>query len=511
MIIPADSRGINDYQLIKNNLYLLGREDEIHKPWTYRWYIIAYCFLPATVVLFLTSYLNETSLLILSGHIALAIGTYVALYQLDNKPLLNPIQAVVFLFHWWFAIGPVLAIVFSILNNDQAMFEKYITSGGVALWIVAFGLPLYAFCANGTLRICRGNIPQVSFLLPDGLLYRQKTLIAYWIVGFTMVAIVKFLAQIGIVGNVPINYLGGTISENWVVSIMEAIGGISFFGTVGAMAYLTGPKQQESPTFKAIAIVLIIYTTVVSFTSGWKGAVVQIFLVLFIVSYVWKQRVPLFLLIFLALFYLFIVEPFVSQMRIAAQVAKITTPAERVELVKDFMGMGIPIDEVSDVDINIESPFRGIFDYADRIVTDSSLFNGPWNNTPVEGMSALVPRVLYPDKPDTNMGNFFAHYLGVAGIDSEMNIGVSIPFEIVGNYGYIPGVLSFGFIGILWTIFCVCLFSEERLATHPLAPLGIIYGMKMEASVQQFFAGFRNLPLVLGAAYLVWLILKKRI
>ncbi|RII27773.1 MAG: hypothetical protein CXR31_05980 [Geobacter sp.] len=503
---------MDDYQLIKNNLQLTGNADEFAISWVQRWYIIAFCFAPALLIMLISNVADDPRLLVVTGQIALAAGTYLALFQLREKPLLNPIQAVVFLFHWWFAIGPSLAATFAVLRNDAELLSTYVTSGGAALWTVALGLPLYAFCANGTMRYFHGKIRHISFLMPDGPLYLPKTIFAYWLVGGLLALIVMILARFGIVGNQAINYLGGTVSENWFVSALEAISAIAFFATVGVMGYLVGPVQNHALKFKLIAIALIVFNTINAFTSGWKGAMVISLVILFMIMFTWRQKLPVVLVLVLAFFYLLVVEPVVSQMRFAAEVAQITTPEERSELFKQFLNSEISLSDLQGVEINIESPFRYIYDYASRISSESYLYNGPWENTMSDGLLALVPRSIYPEKPELNMGNYFARYLGVSDPDNYINnIGVSIPFEFVGNYGHLAGVLSFGLIGILWTLFCVWLLSENRLATHPLTPLCIIFSLGMEASIGQFLVRFRDLPLVFGAAYLMWIILKKRL
>jgi len=502
---------MDDYQLIKNNLELTGNADEFATSWVDRWYIVAFCFVPALLIMLISNIADDARLLVITGQIALATGTYLALFQLRNKPLLNPIQAVVFLFHWWFAIGPSLAATFAVLRSDVELLSTYVASGGAALWIVALGLPLYAFCANGTMRYCHGKLRHLSFLMPDGPLYRPKTIFAYWLLGGLLALIVMGFARFGIVGNQAITYLGGTVSENWFVSVLEAISAIAIFATVGVMGYLVGPVQNHALKFKLIAIGLIAFNTVNAFTSGWKGAMVMSFAILFMIMFTWRQKLPVVLVLVLAFSYLLVVEPVVSQMRFAAEVAQITTPEERTELFKQFLSSEISMADMQSFEINIESPFRYIYDFASRISSECSFFAGPWDGTILDGLLALVPRAIYPDKPELNMGNFFARELGPDPDNYDYNIGVSIPFEFVGNYGYLAGILAFGIIGVIWTLFCVWLLSEDRLATHPLAPLCIIFSLGMEASIGQFLFRFRDLPIVFGVAYILWLILKKRI
>jgi len=503
---------MNDQLLIQNNLTLAGRAGAVDRPWILRGYILAFCFAPSVIVLLLGRQAYDPSTLVLSGHVALACGSYFALFLLRDKPLLNPIQAVVFLFHWWFAVGPGMAVLFGALRNDPDLLDKYASFGGEALWIVAVGLPLYALCAKQTMFFSRGRIKPLAFLMPEGPLYLPKTLYVYWIFGGLLTLIIAVLGRFGIVGNVPVNYLGGKMSENWFVSSLETISGVALIATVGVIGYLTGPYEKHSPKFKIIAIGLIAFNTVTALFSGWKGAIVQTFALLFIVRLIWRQKIPGVLVILLAVSYLFVIEPFVSQMRMAAEIAHIETPEERTELFMTAMDQGISIDELRDIQVNIESPFRFVYEYANGITEESTFFEGPWEGTISEGLLALVPRAIYPDKPEGHIGNFFARYFGNAAPDNyEQSLGVSIPFEVLGNYGYVAGILSFALIGILWTALVVWILSEDRLATHPLTPLAIIYALSMESSIGAFLARLRDLPLVLGAAFLIWYMMKKHL
>jgi hypothetical protein len=161
---------------------------------------------------------------------------------------------------------------------------------------------------------------------------------------------------------------------------------------------------------------------------------------------------------------------------------------------------------------NVESPFRGVYRHAAEIASVSTLFTGPWAGKSLrDGYSSVVPRFLDPDKADSNMGNFFAHELGVSSLeDDKNNIAISIPFEIVGNYGFAAGVLSFGVIGVAWTLFVCLLLSEARLATHPLMPFSVLILLTFESSAGQFINGIKDLPITLAAAWFVWSVIGQR-
>src|SRR6266704_2318721 len=88
--------------------------------------ILAFCFAPAAVMGFLL-WISGSGPEILLGQTALAIGTFLALWILSSRPLIDPIQAFVFLFHWWFAIGPAACATFYLATDQAAQAEVYLT------------------------------------------------------------------------------------------------------------------------------------------------------------------------------------------------------------------------------------------------------------------------------------------------------------------------------------------------------------------------------------------------
>jgi hypothetical protein len=488
----------------------INQERSLPKGWIFSWEILTYCFLPMIILITLSYLVDNISLYVIFGQVALGVSTYFSLMLLRRWPLIDPIQFVVFLFHWWFAVGPSASCIFAWLRGDYSHIEFLLTNGSEALWVVAIGLPLYVFAARIILKFWPNNW-YAKFLIPDGDLYRPLTIISYFTVGALVSFILWIFSLAGVDAFQSVNYLGGTISNNWALSAIARIGDLSTFATIGLLGYICGPKSVKNRTFKILAYSLILINTIKALTSGWKGAMVILFFWICLIFISWRKKLPWVLIIVLGLLYFCFVEPVVSYARVQAEVQNVTTPAERVvvfrEVVKNYNFKDININR-----INIDSAFRGIYYFAGTIAHRSDLVSGPWKGTTLESLTALVPRVLMPTKLDINQGNFFARDLGVSDSDNYINnIGVSIPFEIVGNSGYIAGCFSFFVIGLLWTIFNVLLLSPKRLATHPLMPLFVFYTMGMEASIQQFLVKLRDLPLLLLAAWGIWLFLKKRL
>jgi hypothetical protein len=208
-----------------------------------------------------------------------------------------------------------------------------------------------------------------------------------------------------------------------------------------------------------------------------------------------------------------VVEPFVTGSRNVAAKRGLVDASDR---------FGVFVETLRDPDVwmttearelNVESPFRGIYLAADQTVRMSQLYDGPWDGvTLTEGLRALVPRVLMPGKPEMNMGNFFAHELGIAvGFQALTNICITLPFEFVGNFGYVSGVLAFALIGVVWAAFAVSLLTGKRLETHPLVPFFVLTTFNIQASLSQYLVTFRDLPLVTLGAFLVWRFSKRRL
>jgi hypothetical protein len=102
------------------------------------------------------------------------------------------------------------------------------------------------------------------------------------------------------------------------------------------------------------------------------------------------------------------------------------------------------------------------------------------------------------------MGNFFARQLGVSEAPDYLNnVAITMPFEIVGNYGWLAGWLSFAVIGVVWASFVAFVLTVPRMTTHPLTPYLIALGMAVERSVGQFGNAIKMLLISLTLFYLV--------
>lgn len=451
------------------------------------------------------------------GQIALMISIYLALWILSKRSLINPIQAVVFLFYWWFGVAPTVTGGFYLVNGaSMAAFEAE-RSGMEALWIVAIGLPLYALAARQVLAWLEGGQFYAKFLMPEGYIYRPKTLLIYWVIAALAAIAVAAASLLGIGGITTVNYLGGQRVDVWWVGVLDAISGISVFATSGIMVALMAPRVVSPRWIRILAIVVIIVTLADAVTSGSKGRFVYIFFYLICAMLSIRQAPPWRLILVVVLGYLLVVEPFVSFARTQAVLSGAQTVADRTSIFEDAIGRGA-LTVYGDIsNLEVESLFRGIYPLAGELTRRNSWLDGYWRGVTFDqGLQALVPRALAPDKPDMNIGNFMAHTVGVdiGVVDPSNNItsvAVSIPFEFVGNYGWLAGIMAFPLIGLVWALVCGWLLSPARLSNHPLSPWLVGMTLGMEAPLAHYLASWRDLLIPLVVAYILWVLLKKQL
>jgi hypothetical protein len=439
------------------------------------------------------------------GQITLLLSVYASLLFVANRPLINPIQAVVFMFYWWFGVGPpVIASWNYLMGIPYAALDAQV-SGMEALWIVAPGLLVYAIAARLTLHWFSRTGVYARFLLPNGENYRPKVLIIYLsLMGLSMLALM-ILQRLGIQGQEETSFLGGTKTSIWWVGVIAAVGLIAPFVTSSLMTALATPWRTIPLAVGILIMVTVLQTFVSAIFGGWKSPL-AILAVYYTCAYVSRWQRPPWLLLGLGiLVFVFFITPFVMYGRNAARISGVDDSAMRkqiyYEMLQDpqtFLPTAVDLIDPSVF-------FRGISPLAGELTRRNGFFDGEWHGYTIAwGFEVLVPRVFNPNKRDTNIGNFFAQTvgadIGVSGRDDTLNnVAISIPFEFVGNYGWCAGIVSFALIGVFWAMLCGWLLSPARLSNHPLTPFLALSTMAMEGAFGHFLAGLRQLiiPLIL--------------
>jgi len=436
------------------------------------------------------------------GEVFLGLSVILSLWLLRRYPLINPIHVVVLFFHWWFGWSPAVCAAFWLSQGDPESARAYTVNGIAPILIVSIGLPLYATAARWVLMHWKG--PQLTAAVPKQGCYTIKLVFRLCLAAMVAWLIVQVFAFFGIRAYETINYLGGQKTITWWLMPLVECEGLAYLAVIASCSLLAVSDENINRKTRITALAIIIFATALALPSGSKGAIVAPAFY-FIVAFInWRRRVPWPALAFLLLGYLIVIEPYVAAMRNVSEMMGVSTNAERVEVFR--MGLREMVSNRNiEVHPNIESVFRGIYPFTQQIMKQSSMISGPWKGESiVDGISAIIPRAILPAKADSNMGNFFAHELGDVGLDNDMqNISITIPFEVVGNFGWFAGILSFAAIGAVWAAFIAWALTVDRMTTHPLTPSMIVLAMIMEQSVGQALNALKLLTLTLFFLYLV--------
>lgn len=470
-----------------------------------RWLAGAYCLLPPMVVVaFVLASHGDPWLA--WAEVFLGASALLSLRLLRIIPFPSPVHAPVLLFQWWFGVGPAAISLYAWLGGDHIALQQILGGQAAAVLIVGLGLPLYVAGARVVFHFWPRDRVAARSLAPAGPTYSRVGLVSLLLLWAFSLITQQIAALAGLKAFETVGYLGYVQTSTWWLAPIAALGQTALLLQVVLIGQIFIPSVKRSLPGMVLTIGIVLYALGVAILSGWKGTVMQLFATVLVSYMMWRRRVPWLALIAVALLYLLLVEPFVAQTRLLAERQQITTAQERTELFKEQLLRGAFSVPGAWKDVNISSPFRGIYDFAGRVTERSSVLQGPWGGLTISwGLSTVVPRVLATDKQASNMGNFFDRELRDAA--SINSVALSIPFEVVGNWGWLSGIVTFAFIGAAWTGFSLFWLTPQRVSTHPLMPFFFLTAMSIETALGSFLAILRNLSIALIAFWLLmaWL------
>jgi hypothetical protein len=453
----------------------------------------------------------------LAGQIVLGLCVFLAFYLLADRPLFNPVQAVVAIFYWWLGVGPAVIATWNFMIGQTEAALQVEEAGTEAFWIAAPGVLLYALTARLTLAWFAKTGVCARFLLPAGGNYRPKVLIIYYLLAVLATVAVRLLQAVGIIGLQEIDFLGGTKTNIWWVGVIAAVGSLSPFVNSSLMTALVAPWKKIPASIRILIGVMVVQTMLFALFGGWKGPLVFLG-AYYVCAYVSRwQRPPWLMLAFGTVVFVTVIEPFVDYSRNVAIVSQAGNSADRENVIVNVLKnpQAFLPTRVEEMDPAIF--FRGISPLAGELVRRNEPFNGKWDGYTIKwGLESLVPRVIMPDKRDNTIGAFYTMELSDDPTAGENDVyteskAISIPFEFVGNFGWCAGILAFGLLGVTWSLWCGWLLSPARLSSHPLTPYLVLSAMIMEQSFGNYLGMFRMLLIPLLLCFVIFRMLRGKI
>jgi hypothetical protein len=197
-----------------------------------------------------------------------------------------------------------------------------------------------------------------------------------------------------------------------------------------------------------------------------------------------RQKFPIGLIFALGMGYFLLVAPFVGTMREEKQVAGLKSE-------RDFVAVASESIEKSEFGVENTNQLYGILSTLDRagprmLGTIVEMTGGvaPFDEgaTYAWAIETIVPRVLWPEKPPTNVGNYVGRkYLILSDDDLITGVSPGLIGEMYMNFGTIGSLVGMFLLGIVTVL--VQEFLLTRVGTGGLAFCYTGYFFSQESAI----------------------------
>lgn len=430
----------------------------------------------------------------------LGLSAAICLYFLARTPLLNPVQSFVLIVYMWLGFGPCVMYLWSeLIRASQNPLAGNLAASTPAAALAACGLPLYAACASAVMswvdakqRFRRG------FSLGS---QREQSTVLFVATLLWLTALLTSML-LGAQEQVPgmfesVGMLGGSRVRSWWLGLVLACQNIGPWVLSTLMWYVAQPRFRRPAGTELMALPTVAVMVLNALVGGWKSPLVTLVGLYAIARTCRQQRPPWLLGTAFVVVFLVVITPFVTIGRLDAEASGATSNS-RAAFFLDLAAR--PGDWFGRADVvEIDVLFRGISWVGSEAVRRGELLHGPWgSHTVTWGMEVLVPRPLLPTKRDMNIGNFVAREIGVDlemshPLDEVNSLAIFIPCEVAVSFGWIAAWLSFGLIGVAWSLASCAVLGSRTLANHPFCPLLVMLPLSMEAPIGHFLPHMRGL------------------
>jgi hypothetical protein len=349
----------------------------------------------------------------------------------------------------------------------------------------------------------RRSLPCATFLVPaESPDARNRQLVILWLLGAGAAVTWQACLYTGW-GVEEYNALGWARTTNPITGVLRSLNMLFGFASSMAMVALVYRKVWKPSFVAKVAIAAIVaQTAVFGMIGGWKTPLAILGLYAIVAMVMQTQRLPIVTMLAVGLLFVGVVDPVVSGLRVAARGGD--SSADRIDAFRRIMASG----EVADRELRPTVVFRDLAKIAGTAASQSSWSYGPWgSDTLLWGFAGLVPNAFWADKPVNDAGNYLSLTLGVdAGVSNRLDNNNSIsptgPLEFMGAWGYLGGILGFGFYGLVWGALCSIVLTPKLIGTSPLTPFMVAKAATFELLLGSFLGGFRDLIIILVVSWL---------
>jgi len=378
-----------------------------------------------------------------------------------------------------FYIGVIITtlanfILINKVNNHSASYPNYLLpkyiSEGLQLWGVSSTLIMIGYQFN-----INKSLPSIAFEIKN----KKNLNIIFWVI---------FVINILILLGFHINLKGGLTGK--ITGLLNTIG-ILFF----AMLW----TKENNKTYRLYALSLVLIETYIALMFSYLRSdlilpTVYLFLGFFIgkgdIKYVFTYRII----------------PFIAIILLYASVFKVLQ-SNRSSFITVFTEQNIDdkTNENSGALLDRSANIAQLTNIID-LVKRNGFYNGRASSPLI---LALIPRVLWPDKPNIAIGQWFALEIGVAyksdkGLINN-SINMTLPGELYLDFGWIGLAVGSLFVGF----FISALWQATKFYSYDYNIAGTLFGGYLFILGIGGFAGDLQIILTLLSTYFLFLIIKK--
>jgi hypothetical protein len=279
----------------------------------------------------------------------------------------------------------------------------------------------------------------------------------------------------------------------------EAAGAVSAAGfllTIAhVMAWTTYFRQKR---FLVIGLISTILLCSVGMVANSKGQMLAPIMLIALCSWGASGKFPLKPLVAMVFLYMFVAFPFVTASRFAFDSAEFgDSRLDLASIMVDYLLSGRWMDDTAGPAAAVESLGRGLLPYFSDIVqmagSSVSFMDG---RTFIEGVGIMIPRFLYPSKPDMSIGNWTGQAFGAVSLTDDITtVAPTYIGEFYMNFGLLGVCIGMLLIGMLAVLVDRYLIVNRQSWTMPL--------MVSYIGWQEGFIGHTILPFIKNAVLLV--------
>jgi hypothetical protein len=376
----------------------------------------------------------------------------------------------------------VLPLVSRMLKSEE-QFDDVSTSK--ALFVAAVGLLFFALGTN-VMRLV--SAPRGYEML--GLLRTN------WAQSRGVVALLALVGAVSLVWSYAFGYFGLIATSGSEAG--DASGAISVLGFLLTIAHVISWNAYFTQRrLLSIALATTFLLVTAGMVANSKGQMLAPFTLIALCFWGATGKFPYKLVVISLLLYILVAFPFVTASRLAmAATALGASRAELADVAIDYLLSGQWLQDSAESNA-LASLGERLLPYFTEVVRQAGervpYFHG---KTLVEGLEIMIPRAIYPDKPDLSIGNWTGQAFGeVHWQDDITNLSPTFIGEFYMNFGLTGVCVGMALTGVLAVLVDRYLIVQRNSWTMPI--------MVSFVGWQEAFIGHSILPFIKSA--FVWL------